>query len=159
MGFGGHAHRAFPYSVGKFFGHNFKPWEAVGIAAKIGKIGKFGIPVATTAISIGLEIKQKRDEEKRMREIRSACDQFDASVRRSIKSTKEKLENEVRISILANYDDKLNEINMMKIELGRTVSRNKMMQEKLNELAELYDWFLGQISTQQEVDDQIQTAF
>ena len=115
--------------------------------------------MATTAISIGLEIKQKRDEEKRMREIRSACDQFDASVRRSIKSTKEKLENEVRISILANYDDKLNEINMMKIELGRTVSRNKMMQEKLNELAELYDWFLGQISTQQEVDDQIQTAF
>lgn len=147
------------YSVGKFFGHNFKPWEAVGIAAKIGKIGKFGIPVATTALSLGLEIKQKHDEEKRMKEIRSARDQFDASVRKSIRSTKGKLENEVRTSILANYDDKLNEINKMKIELGRAVSQNKTMQEKINELAALYDWFLGQINVQQDVDDQTQTAF
>ena len=147
------------YSVGKFFGHNFKPWEAVGIAAKIGKYGKFGIPVVTTFISVGLEIKQNRDEEKRRKEIRSARDQFEASIRKSIKSTRGELENEVRTSILANYDDKLNEINRMKIELGRTVSHNKFMQEKINELAALYDWFLGQINITQEVDDQTQIAF
>lgn len=146
------------YSVGKFFGHNFKPWEAVGIAAKIGKIGKFGIPVVTTAISLGLEIKQKRDEDKMIKGIRSARDQFDANVRKSIKSTKEKLEHEVRTSILANYEDKLNEINRMKIELGKTVSNNRTLQEKINELAVLCDWFLGQINIQ-EVDDQTQTAF
>ena len=147
------------YSVGKFFGHNFKPWEAVGIAAKIGKIGKFGVPVAATVITIGLDIKQKRDEEKRMKEIRSARNQFEASVRKSIKSTKGKLENEVRTSILANYDHKLNEINKMKIELGKTVSHNKTMQEKITELAALYDWFLGQINVQQEVDDQSQIVY
>ena len=94
-----------------------------------------------------------------MKEIRSARDQFEASVRKSIRSTKQKLEKEVRTSILANYDEKLNEINKMKIELGKTVNHNKTMQEKINELAALYDWFLSQISVQQDVDDQTQTAF
>ena len=146
------------YNVGKFFGHNFKPWEAVSTAAKIGKIGKFGIPVLATVFSVGIEIKQKHNEEKRLKEIRSVRNQFEANVRSSIRSTKQKLENEVRTSILANYDDKLNEINKMKIELGRTVSHNKTMQEKINELAALYDWFLSQISAQQDVDDQTQTV-
>jgi hypothetical protein len=137
------------YSVGKFFGHNFKPWEAVGIAAKIGKIGKFGIPVAATAFTVGLEIKQKRDEEKRMKEIRSARDQFEASVRKSIKTIKGKLENEVRTSILANYDEKLNELYSMKMELGRTIIWNKTIQDKINELITTYDSFLVQINIQQ----------
>ena len=141
-----------------FFGHNFKPWEAVSTAAKIGKIGKFGIPVLATVFSVGIEIKQKHNEEKRLKEIRSVRNQFEANVRSSIRSTKQKLENEVRTSILANYDDKLNEINKMKIELGSTVSHNKTMQEKINELAALYDWFLSQISAQQDVDDQTQTV-
>ena len=52
-----------------------------------------------------------------------------------------------------------NEINKMKIELGRTVSHNKTMQEKINELAALYDWFLSQISVQQEIDDRTQIVY
>lgn len=147
------------YSVGKFFGHNFKPWEAVSTAAKIGKFGKFGVPFLATAFTVGIEIKQKHDEEKRMKEIRSVRDQFEANVRKEIRSIKRKLENEVRTSILANYDDKLNEINKMKLELGKTVSNNKTMQEKINELAILYDWFLSQINIQQDIDDQTQPAY
>ena len=142
------------YSVGKFFGHNFKPWEAVSTAAKIGKIGKFGVPVITTAISIGLDIKQKRAEDKRIKEIKVARDNYDAEVRKSIKNTRRKLEVEVRDSILANYDNKLNEINQMKLELGRTISSNKAIQEKIAELAALYDYFLGQINLRSEVDEQ-----
>lgn len=118
-----------------------------------------GRQILATVFTVGMEIKQKHDEEKRMKEIRSARDQFEANVRKEIRSTKQKLENEVRTSILANYDEKLNEINKMKIELGRTVSHNKTMQEKINELAALCDWFLGQISIQQDVDDQTQTAY
>ncbi len=142
------------YSVGKFFGHNFKPWEAVNTAAKIGKIGKFGVPVITTAISIGLDIKQKRAEEKRIKEIKVARDNYDANVRKSIKDTRRKLEIEIRDSILANYDNKLNEINQMKLELGRTISSNKAIQEKIAELATLYDYFLGQINLRSEVYEQ-----
>ncbi len=146
------------YSVGKFFGHSFKPWEAVGIAAKIGKVGKFGIPVIGTVFSVWIEIKQMKNEEKKMKMIRSARDQFDASARNSIRSTRGELESEVRTSILVNYKNKLDEIDKMKMELGRTVSQNKTMQEKINELAALYDWFLSQIETQPEVDDQPQYA-
>ena len=142
------------YSVGKFFGHNFKPWEAVKTAANIGKVAKFGIPVLSTALSIGIEIKKKHNEEKWLKEIRAARDQFEADVRKSIRSTRGKLENEVRTSILANYDNKLNEINKMKIELGKTISHNKTIQEKINELAALYDWFLSQINIQQEFEEQ-----
>lgn len=142
------------YSVGKFFGHSFKPWEAVGIAAKIGKIGNFAIPAAAALISVGIEIKQKHDEEKRMKEIRLAQDQFDTNVRNSINDIRRKLENEVRASILSNYDDKLNEINALKLDLGKTITRNKSTQEKINELVALYDWFLEQISIRPDVDDQ-----
>lgn len=143
------------YNVGKFFGHNFKPWEAVNMAAKIGKFAQYGIPVITTTVSIGLEIKQSRDEEKRRKEIRAARDKFEASVRSNIKNIRRQLEYEVRSSIIDNYDNKLNEIDSMKIELGRTISHNKTIQEKISTLNNLYDSFITRINADYYIDDQV----
>ena len=41
--------------VGKFFGHKFKPWEAVKTASKIGKFGKV-LGVGGALLSVGLQI-------------------------------------------------------------------------------------------------------
>ena len=36
----------------KFFGKNFKPWEAVRWASNIAKFDKFGIPIITGGLDI-----------------------------------------------------------------------------------------------------------
>lgn len=41
--------------VGQFFGHKFKPWEAVKTASKIGKFGKI-LGVGGTLVGVGLQI-------------------------------------------------------------------------------------------------------
>lgn len=56
-------------NIGHLFGHKFRPWEAIKIADKIGKLAKgagFLVQVGTAAYSV---IKQERDE---MREFREA---------------------------------------------------------------------------------------
>ena len=53
-------------AIGHLFGHQFKPWEAVNLAAKIGKVGKvLGIvgAVLGVALDIWLEHKKKKNEE------------------------------------------------------------------------------------------------
>ena len=147
------------YSVGKFFGHNFKPWGAVKAAANIGKVGTFAIPAVATIASVGILVKQKCDEDKKIKEVCAARHKFDKDVRNNIRLIKDKLEDEVRRSILANYEEKLNEVNNLNIELGRTVEQNNALHEKINELSALYDRFLKKINVEPGIDDQTQIAF
>ncbi len=147
------------YSVGKFFGHNFKPWEAVNTAAKIGKIGRFGVPVVATTLSVALELKQNHDNNKRLVEIQKAKEQFDAEIRANIRSIRRDLESEVRNSILSNYDDKIDELNQLKLELGKTAANNKSVQEKVQALMTMYDYFLSRINSQNDVDEQVQPEY
>lgn len=63
--------------VGHFFGHNFKPWEAIkwvkGINAAGKVIGVFGV-----VFSLGLQAKEDVDQENRQREMRSNRDKLRA---------------------------------------------------------------------------------
>lgn len=49
--------------VGHFFGHKFKPWEAVKMAGKIGKFGKI-LGVGGALLGVGLQIWDDCQEEK-----------------------------------------------------------------------------------------------
>jgi hypothetical protein len=49
--------------VGHFFGHKFKPWEAVKTASKIGKFGKI-LGVGGALVGVGLQIWQDHQEKK-----------------------------------------------------------------------------------------------
>lgn len=49
--------------VGHFFGHKFKPWEAVKTAAKIGKFGKI-LGVGGALVGVGLQFWQDHQEKK-----------------------------------------------------------------------------------------------
>lgn len=59
--------------VGHFFGHKFKPWEAVKTASKIGKFGKI-LGVGGALLGVGLQIwedHQEKEAEQQLIEYRS----------------------------------------------------------------------------------------
>lgn len=58
-------------NVGHFFGASFKPWQAVNIAAKIGKVANVLGPILS-GIAVLLEIGGKAKEEKQITEINNA---------------------------------------------------------------------------------------
>ena len=66
---GSGAHQAV-LKVGHLVGHKFKPWEAVKMAGKIGKVGKF-LGVGGALIGVGLQIWDDQQEEKVEKWIRS----------------------------------------------------------------------------------------
>ncbi len=58
---GSQAHKMV-YDIGKLFGHSFKPWEAAGYAAKIGKIGRVLGPVAAILQVVGQVLEEKLED-------------------------------------------------------------------------------------------------
>lgn len=129
------------YDVGKFFGHKFKPWEAVKTASTLGKVAKFGIPVVTTLASIGLDFYTKNKEEKRAKEIVVAKNQLNADLRSKIKSIRCEIEKNFNLSVITNYKDKLEEVDRMKMEISNSMSKNENIKKALLELdAEYVDF-------------------
>lgn len=129
------------YDVGKFFGHKFKPWEAVKTASNLGKVAKFGIPVVTTLASIGLDFYTKNKEEKRAKEIVVAKNQLNADLRSKIKSIRCEIEKNFNLSVITNYKDKLEEVDRMKMEISNSMSKNENIKKALLELdAEYVDF-------------------
>jgi len=55
------------YDVGKFFGYSFKPWEAVGMASKLGKVAKFLGPAAAIMQVAGLILEEHLEESQRLK--------------------------------------------------------------------------------------------
>lgn len=129
------------YNVGKFFGHKFKPWEAVKTASTLGKVAKFGIPVVTTLASICLDFYTKNKEEKRAKEIVVAKNQLNADLRSKIKSIRCEIEKNFNLSVITNYKDKLEEVDRMKMEISNSMSKNENIKKALLELdAEYVDF-------------------
>lgn len=129
------------YNVGKFFGHKFKPWEAVKTASTLGKVAKFGIPVVTTLASIGLDFYTKNKEEKRAKEIVVSKNQLNADLRSKIKSIRCEIEKNFNLSVITNYKDKLEEVDRMKMEISNSMSKNENIKKALLELdAEYVDF-------------------
>ncbi len=129
------------YNAGKFFGHKFKPWEAVKTASTLGKVAKFGIPVVTTLASIGLDFYTKNKEEKRAKEIVVAKNQLNADLRSKIKSIRCEIEKNFKLSVITNYKDKLEEVDRMKMEISNSMSKNENIKKALLELdAEYVDF-------------------
>jgi len=67
---GGKAHKTI-YEVGKFFGYKFRPWEAAGMAAKLGKVGRILGPLGAV-LSVAGQVTEERMENKAARQIEAA---------------------------------------------------------------------------------------
>lgn len=83
---GSPAHEAV-LEVGHFFGHRFKPWEAVKWAKGINAAGK-ALGVVSVALSFGLQAKEDYDNEQRQKEMRANRE----SVRATFNEAADKLE-------------------------------------------------------------------
>lgn len=97
-------------NVGHFFGHKFKPWEAVKIAGKIGKVAQAAgalFSVVTIFIELWNERKQKEAEEK-MRNARYTIRNSFNDVENEINM---KFDETVQTWIAENIDPKIKEID------------------------------------------------
>ena len=121
------------YNVGHFFGKKFKPWEAVRISSKIGKIAKFGIPVLTCAIEVCIAISDNREANKIMNELNAAKNKFITEYQSQINNAIDKLHSELDV-VNNNYNLKRSELSEMREDLLTTISRNQSMMQEVDEL-------------------------
>lgn len=129
------------YSVGKFFGHNFKPWQAVRWSSNIAKFAKFGIPVVTTGFDIWMQMRDARAEDRRLAEIKGAKSQFITNYQTEIDKIKRQFEHYLG-EVLQNYIDKRNEINASIDEIHRVTLRNDQISNEIKELEGEYADFI-----------------
>lgn len=106
---GSHTHEAV-LTIGHFFGHKFKPWEAVRITGKIGKVGAVLGAVGAVAgiISQIISDKQEKEAERQLREAR-------ADIRNSFSEAANAINMEFDKNtgtwIEENYDKRISEID------------------------------------------------
>jgi tRNA U34 5-carboxymethylaminomethyl modifying GTPase MnmE/TrmE len=111
-------------AIGHFFGYQFKPWEAVNLAAKIGKVGRVlgGVgAVAGFVLDIWLEHKKKVNEEKVKEARYSILSSFlnvSEVVRKNIEDGTEKWLQENIDTQIEETDKKLQELRDMSESSG-----------------------------------------
>lgn len=129
------------YSVGKFFGHNFKPWGAVKMAGNISKVAKFAGP-ALAGLGIVVDLVQKEKDENRIKEIVAAKAQFFASVRDFVLGIVKELETMFSDYIRNSYEQKLEDLNTQKIEIVNLSNTNEKLKEAISKLDSEYIDFI-----------------
>jgi tRNA U34 5-carboxymethylaminomethyl modifying GTPase MnmE/TrmE len=114
---GGEAHR-FVYDVGKFFGKNFKPWEAVKWAQWLGNVGK-ALGVAGQILSVVAEIHDEIQDQKRQLELAGHRNDCRAQFREMAASLRSAFETQYKEYEQVQFDA---EIGALRSILGQIVS-------------------------------------
>ena len=122
---GSDAHKVV-YNVGKFFGHNFKPYEAVKYADKISKIGSlFGkIAIALPFLVAGYEVYAENKYEIKIKEERQKVRQSYDEIANHIKTS---FQEQFILFLKESYDIELN--NNTKIIKGIRDSKKQNITE------------------------------
>ena len=131
-------------NVGHFFGKSFKPWEAVRWASNIAKAAKFGIPVVTAGIDIWMQVRENKQEDKRLAQVKDSRNIFITAYQSEINRIKSEFEKYL-ISVLNNYSHKRNEINNYKTELLMASNRNDRLSNNIVSLEAEYTDFIKEI--------------
>lgn len=134
-------------NVGHFFGKSFKPWEAVRWASNIAKVAKFGIPVVTAGIDIWMQVREDRQEDKRLTQVKDSRNIFITEYQSEINRIKGEFEKYL-LSVLDNYSQKRNEINNCMDELIETSKRNDRLSNDISCLENQYIDFINEIDEQ-----------
>ena len=106
------------YGVGKFFGHNFQPWGAVGIAKEIGNFAILLAPILT-AWTLFNQLETMEEEAKMEQEM--------ADARRDITSKFQAVAKELETQILQNRREFETQIYG---EIEKQISRDRREQEE-----------------------------
>lgn len=123
----------FVLGVGHFFGHKFKPWEAVKIAGKIGKVGKF-LGVAGAFVGIIAQISSDRNEAKLEKQLAENRADIRNTFRSAAQAIDMEFDNNMRTWVEANYGEKISEIDGNLDELHSMVDTHNYEMGKLQSL-------------------------
>lgn len=129
------------YNVGKFFGHNFKPWGATKIAANIGKWAKVGGAILSVA-AVGLEFWNTYKEEKNIKELQNAKNQLFNSIRKYAADLTGGLSDEFLSYIRNSYDGKIYEMDSQIMEIVEIEKTNSKFSEMINKLSSEYGEYI-----------------
>ena len=142
---GSEAHKVI-YSVGKFFGHNFKPYEAVKYADKVAKVGSIvgKVAVVLPFLVAGYEEYAENKYAEKIKEerqkVRQSYDEIANSIKTSIQKQFHKLVAESYDMELRNTMKIIQEIrNSDKLKENKVVDIQNLLKESNNILKELND--------------------
>lgn len=120
--------------IGHFFGHSFKPWEAVKLVKGINVAGKvlgaFGV-----VLSIGMQAKDDIDAEKREQEMRTSRDNLRAGFNNAANEVIRYFNNALGNFLAENYQNRIDEIDSQIAEI-RSMRIGKSETCKLLETAQ-----------------------
>lgn len=112
--------------VGHFFGHKFKPWEAVKTASKIGKFGKI-LGVGGALLGVGLQIWEDKQEEKVERQLIACRSDIRNTFAEAANVIDLQFDDETQTWIQESLDPQISEIDQQikEIENEQTVKDNE----------------------------------
>ena len=116
---GSNTHKAV-LTVGHFFGHKFKPWEAVKITGKIGQVGKF-LGIAGAVVGVVTQIISDKQEEKAERQLREARCNIRNSFSDAADAINMEFDKNTQMWVEENYNSKIAEIDSNINELKNLV--------------------------------------
>lgn len=110
-------------NVGHYFGHSFKPWEAVKWVKKINIAGK-ALGVFGVVFSWGMQVKEDVDEDRHSREIRTNREKLRASFNDAANGLVIHYNNAMNDLLNENYRKRIREIDN-KVSDIRALRKNK----------------------------------
>lgn len=119
--------------VGHFFGHSFKPWEAIKITKGINIAGRI-LGVVGAVLSIGMQAKEDYDSEQRVKEQKDAREQVRGAYNMAAESLEQHFSNSLNKFIKSQMHPRLTEIND---SIGYIQSLKASKSEKCNNLSVL----------------------
>ena len=97
-------------NIGHYFGHSFKPWEAVKWVKKINMAGK-ALGVFGVVFSWGMQAKEDIDNEKRKNEMRENREKLRAGFNDAASEVKKHFNNALNNFLNENYRKRIEEID------------------------------------------------
>lgn len=127
--FSGSAAHATILNIGHFFGHSFRPWEAVRFASFIGRAAPV-LAILGVAVSIGAQIyadrrEQKRSEEARQlrRQVAAEFDQAAEQMGREARAQSESALQELLVEPLRALEEHRAQLDELRQERNTSLSR------------------------------------
>jgi hypothetical protein len=112
---GGGAHK-FVYGAGKFFGKNFKPWEAVKYAKWIGNLGK-ALGAAGAVISVVVEIRNEIQAEQQQLKLTESRNEVRNQFREMARNLSDSFESQYREFESVQYDGEVDALRSIRNQL------------------------------------------
>jgi predicted GTPase len=134
------------YQVGKFFGHSFKPWQAVNAAKFLTNVAKVAGPILAVA-GVLLEITGHVKEEQNLRKVLQAKNECSSSFVSLAKSTQEQFQKQFDEYKNKTYNSVLEEISNQRKEATLQNQNVSSINQKLQSNLEQFEVLIKRLGS------------